>query len=247
LQYGQTPPLPQQETVVELALTAPSEPAAELPPDPPAPSLPTEEPAFSLPPEPLDAATTPPAMPFDQQPAADEPALVTTPQPETAAVVAPSLPVIEATPPPKLVRALPRPSPHPATTAPRIIAARQDSAASAAPPKTEANAAAVPSPSSSPRSANFEAALEARIRDAVQAAVHYPAAARMMGVTGRARVLLDYRSGSVSSPMLAQSSGASMLDEAALAAARAAHYPPAPAEIQGQLLRLLVWVEFKPG
>jgi hypothetical protein len=33
--------------------------------------------------------------------------------------------------------------------------------------------------------------LEARIRDAVQAAVHYPAAARMMGVTRRARVLLE--------------------------------------------------------
>lgn len=77
--------------------------------------------------------------------------------------------------------------------------------------------------------------------------MHYPPAARMMGVTGRARVLLDYRSGSVTSPMLAQSSGASMLDDAALAAARTAHYPPAPAEIQGQLLRLLVWVEFKPG
>jgi len=97
------------------------------------------------------------------------------------------------------------------------------------------------------RSTNQEASLEARIRDAVQAAVHYPAAARMMGITGRARLLLDYYSGVVASPVLAQSSGTAMLDDAALAAARAAHYPPAPVEIEGRLLHLLVWVEFKPG
>jgi len=69
----------------------------------------------------------------------------------------------------------------------------------------------------------------------------------MMGVTGRARVLLEYRSGGVASPVLAQSSGALMLDEAALAAARAARYPAAPSAIEGHLLRLLVWVEFKSG
>jgi protein TonB len=97
------------------------------------------------------------------------------------------------------------------------------------------------------RSADQEADLEARIRDAVQAAVRYPAAARMMRISGRARVQLDYRSGGVESPMLAQSSGAPLLDEAALAAARGARYPMAPPAIEGRLLRLLVWVEFKPG
>jgi len=89
--------------------------------------------------------------------------------------------------------------------------------------------------------------LEARIREAVQAAVHYPAAARMMGVTGRARVLLDYRSGAVASPALMQSSGTPMLDDAALAAARTARYPPAPPEVGARLLQLLVWVEFRPA
>jgi len=130
---------------------------------------------------------------------------------------------------------------------PRVIATRQDSAASGAPAKTEVNTPVAPPSSAPPRSADQEAALEARIRDAVQAAVHYPAAARMMGVTGRARVLLEYRSGGVASPVLAQSSGALMLDEAALAAARAARYPAAPSAIEGHLLRLLVWVEFKSG
>ena len=102
-------------------------------------------------------------------------------------------------------------------------------------------------PPSSPAAADQEAALEARIRDAVQAAVRYPAAARMMGVTGRARVQLDYRGGGIGSPVLTQSSGAPLLDRAALAAARSAHYPAAPPAIEKRLLRLLVWVEFRTG
>jgi len=96
-------------------------------------------------------------------------------------------------------------------------------------------------------SADAEARLEARIRDAVQAAVTYPSAARMMGLTGRARVLLEYYAGSVDNPTLAQSSGTPMLDSAALAAARGAHYPKPPPDLEGQRLRLLVWVEFKTG
>ena len=102
-------------------------------------------------------------------------------------------------------------------------------------------------PPARPGSADQEAALEAHIREAVQAAVQYPAAARMMGVTGRARMLLNYRSGAVSNPTLTQSSGTPMLDDAALAAARTARYPAAPPEVEGRLLRLLVWVEFRPA
>ncbi len=124
---------------------------------------------------------------------------------------------------------------------------RQDTAANGVLAKTETNTKIAATLPSVPAPANLEAALVARICDAVQAAVHYPAAARMMSVTGRARVLLDYRSGRVGSPMLAQSSGASMLDEAALSAARAARYPAALPAIEGRLLRLLVWVEFKSG
>ncbi len=98
-----------------------------------------------------------------------------------------------------------------------------------------------------PRTADAEAALEARIRDAVQAAMHYPASARMMGVTGRARLQLQYRGGGLLGSALLQSSGTSVLDDAALAAARTAHYPPAPPEIEGRTLLLLVWVEFRAG
>jgi protein TonB len=97
------------------------------------------------------------------------------------------------------------------------------------------------------KSGDSEARLEGRIREAVQAAVHYPPAARMMGVTGRARVLLDYQGGAVDNPTLAQSSGAPLLDTAALAAARDAHYPKPPPDLEGQRLRFLVWVEFRTG
>lgn len=131
--------------------------------------------------------------------------------------------------------------PRMASAVSRSTPAQQDTSASAAPPT------ATPTGVGTPASADQEASLEARIHDAVQAAVHYPAAARMMGVTGRARVRFDYRSGAVANPTLAQSSGTPMLDKAALAAARSAHYPQAPAPIEGRLLRLLVWVEFQPG
>ena len=92
--------------------------------------------------------------------------------------------------------------------------------------------------------ADQQSVFQARVRDAVQAAVHYPAAARMMGLTGRARVQLDYQNGVVDDPSLAQSSGTPMLDHAAITAAEAAHYPAPPPELAGRFMRFLVWVEF---
>jgi len=285
-QYSQTPPAPQQETVIELAMLAPPEPVPVMPADPPAsappaPQLSADEPAVSPPPEPSEIAAAPPEtappVPLAQLPVADDPTPATTtpatqldppppesspPAPETrvpemGAVVAPTSPVVEITqlqpwpkplaPQPQFVHTSPRPAPHSVAIGRGVTATREDSAANGASAKTETNTPPVAPFPSLPALANQEAALEARVRDAVQAAVHYPAAARMMGVTGRARVLLDYRNGSVASPILAQSSGVSMLDEAALAAARAARYPPPPPAIVGRLLRLLVWVEFRSG
>ncbi len=132
-------------------------------------------------------------------------------------------------------RATTRPGPRSSITA---LPAAADAAASA-----RANIAQLAAPSA--HAVDQEAVLEARIRDAVQAAVRYPAAARMMGVTGRARVQLEYRNGAVDDPLLAQSSGAPMLDHAAINAAQEAHYPPAPPQLAGRLMRFLVWVEFR--
>ena len=69
----------------------------------------------------------------------------------------------------------------------------------------------------------------------------------MMGLAGRARVQLDYRGGIVANPALVQSAGVPVLDDAALAAVRTAHYPVPPPEVGDRMLRLLVWVEFRPG
>jgi protein TonB len=102
----------------------------------------------------------------------------------------------------------------------------------------------VPAP---PPDANQLSTLEARIRAAVQAAVRYPPAARMMGLVGRARVMLTYRDGAANQTFLAQTSGAALLDQAALQAARSAHYPPPPAAVAGHEMRFLVWVEFRAG
>ncbi len=257
--FNQMPPLPPHETIVELAMTSPQLPAADdrpepievvVPPSETAPPLPLAKLLVAV--DPTSAATPMPTPPDPPLPDASPPA-PETPVRETAAVVNPAPRAMEITPlrpQPKPLAPQPRSmsaSPHPIARLPRLMATRQDSAAVRESAKTETDtpiAAVLPSALSS---ANPEAALETHIRDAVQAAVRYPAAARMMGVTGRARVLLEYRSGNVGSPMLAQSSGASMLDEAALVAARIARYPSAPPAIEGRLLRLLVWVEFRSG
>lgn len=217
--YG-TPALPAPEAVVEVAMVLESAP--------PEPAL--SEPAVSDSP-PMLADSEPPASEAAPEPVAPEPIAAVPPPMDAAALPAPALPM-PSVPVPPPVR--PPPARPPVQHAQRIASAAPRSA----PAQPEAATLAP---------ANQEATLEARIRDAVQAAVRYPSAARMMGVTGRARVQFDYRSGAVADPVLAQSSGTPMLDNAALAATRAAHYPPAPAPIEGRLLRLLVWVEFQPG
>ena len=89
------------------------------------------------------------------------------------------------------------------------------------------------------------ATLQGRIRAAIQAALRYPAAAAAMQLTGRAQVQLDYQSGTVRNIQMKQSAGSPLLDRAALAAVRDAHYPAAPAEIGDRTLPLLVWVELQ--
>lgn len=232
---------PPQETVVELAIV----PAPE-PPAPPKPVEAAAAPAGRV--LPLAAEPDPAPVETPGPPALEAPRpMPPPPAPEPAAVAAPMPPSMEVAPPrpmpPQSAHAPPRPPQH-AATLPRAASPRQEAIASGAPASPAVAMLTAPAAFGS---ANQEATLEARIRDAVQAAVHYPASTRMMGITGRARLLLDYRSGNVAGPMLAQSSGTPTLDEAALAAARAAHYPPAPIEIEGRLLHLLVWVEFKPG
>jgi protein TonB len=248
--FGVNPPSPSSdEQPVEMVTLAPPAPEAPAqpdvtqpvsqPPPPDAAAIVTQQQSDAPAEAALEMAATEPTEPAPVAP--DQPPQVT----QSAPAVAPPTtfrPVVSA-PPAKPLR-------HIAQATQKVPAQQTtDAPPVTSPVKAEAVAAssnAVATVSAAP-SADAEARLEARIRDAVQAAVTYPSAARMMGLTGRARVLLDYQSGSVDKPILAQSSGTPMLDSAALAAARDAHYPKPPPDLAGQRLRLLVWVEFRTG
>jgi protein TonB len=102
-----------------------------------------------------------------------------------------------------------------------------------------------PPPPARSAAAGVEDQLAAAVREAVQAAVRYPPAARTMRQAGRAQVAFTYRDGAVTSnPRIVFSAGLDMLDQAALAAVRNAAYPPPPSEMANRAIDYLVWVEF---
>jgi periplasmic protein TonB len=85
---------------------------------------------------------------------------------------------------------------------------------------------------------------ESKLRDAIQAALHYPESARMSGMEGRTRVEFQYCDGAVSGARVVVSSGVGMLDRAALAAVRDANYPKPEAGFAGKTLTEQLWVNF---
>ncbi|GAB2915271.1 hypothetical protein GCM10027093_62350 [Paraburkholderia jirisanensis] len=91
------------------------------------------------------------------------------------------------------------------------------------------------------------ALFQASLRDAVQAAVRYPSAARIMRLTGHVRLGFAYQDGSISNPRVVQSSGQKMLDDAALAALSSTSFPAPPPELKGHLLNLEIVVTFAPS
>jgi periplasmic protein TonB len=87
-------------------------------------------------------------------------------------------------------------------------------------------------------------AFRTAVREAVQAAMRYPYAARMAHITGKAQVSFSYLDGAVSNVAIAVSSSYHMLDEAAIAAVKKAAYPPPPSKLAGRSLQFVVWVRF---
>ncbi len=151
-----------------------------------------------------------------------------------------------------------RAPPHPTPIKPRLRPAADPAPSRPAPPAVEPMAGASAAPSAlpparapsvdrAPADGAAEAAFAARMRQAVQDALRYPAAARMMGVTGRTRLELDYRAGSLTGVSLVQSAGTPLLDDAAVAAARSAHYPAPPPDFADRKMRFLIWVSFTVG
>lgn len=149
--------------------------------------------------------------------------------------------------PPRVVhhQAPPRPAPPPPPE-PRVAPAPAPVAPHPAMPVAPPPPPPPPQPQA-PRVADTAAvrdAFAAALHAAIQAAVHYPAAARMMHLSGRARVAFDWRDGHAGAPRLVASSGSSQLDQAALAAVRDAFYPPTPAALQGRTLQFVISVDF---
>ncbi len=101
-----------------------------------------------------------------------------------------------------------------------------------------------PTPVQAPDLASLKATLESQLRSAIQAAVRYPGAARMMHLTGRALVGFQWRDGHASGLRIITSAGADLLDRAALDAVRDAAYPRPPPSLRGESMTFEIWVHF---
>jgi periplasmic protein TonB len=178
---------------------------------------------------------------------APQPAPVAPPVPKPQAVhpaVQPPKP--HETPPVRRVvhAAAPRPvlTPPPDLPTPNVPAPAP--APTPAPTAAPAEPPPPPAPAAPPAPARASASFEGALRAAIQAALHYPQAARMAGMSGRTRVAFQYRDGVVSDATVLVSSGIGMLDRAALAAVRDAHYPMPESGFAGKTLTEQLWVNF---
>ena len=105
-------------------------------------------------------------------------------------------------------------------------------------------APSVPPAPHAPEIASVKATFEAELRSAIQAAVRYPEAAKLMKLTGKAQVAFDYRDGQITHLRIVASSGTDLLDRGALQAVRNALFPATPKELQGQSMAFDIWVRF---
>ena len=92
--------------------------------------------------------------------------------------------------------------------------------------------------------ASIKADFEAQLRSAIQTAVHYPTAARLMHLTGKTLVAFTYRDGQISGVRVVTSGGSDLLDNAAMDAVRRAPYPATPTPLQGRSMTFDIWVRF---
>ncbi|CAB3762130.1 TonB family protein [Paraburkholderia humisilvae] len=133
-----------------------------------------------------------------------------------------------------------------ASTAPTEPAQTEHAHDTPAPPVDAAQPQAQ-QPQATRSDAKPSAIFQARLRDAVQAAVRYPSAARIMRLSGHVRLGFMYQDGAISNPHVVQSAGQKMLDDAALAALNDASFPVPPPELKGHLLNLEIVVTFAPS
>lgn len=206
-------------TPVVQAPPSPVSPPVPVPPQPAPPPVPQPAPQ-PVPPKPITPPPVPP-KPVEQKPVKHK--------------------VIEHKhhkPPPKKHRvvhkrpvvthdALPTPKPLPVSPTPP-------------PPQPAPVVSSPPAAVSATVTASFESA----VRGAVQAALHFPATARMMHLSGRTKVGFTYRDGQISNVHVVTSSGSDILDRAAIEAVHTAHYPVPEAAEQHRDLSFAIWVVF---
>jgi protein TonB len=213
------PPPPAAAVAVVFTPTAPANPEPELLASTTLPAQVSEEPAILSPVLPLIL----PAGPQGEIPR-------TTPHhPNTARTT-----VVKA----------PRGAAVPSTRQP--VAAPMQASTASSPPSGVLPSGAPPS--GAPPSAGTLhdlAAWEARIRQAVQDAAVYPAAARLLHREGRAQVQFRYDQGEVDLVGIAHSSEVDALDHAAVSAVTRAAIPSPPAALGPQKRTMLVWVQFR--
>ncbi len=150
-------------------------------------------------------------------------------------------------PPPKQVKEPVRqPVPHPVPL-PRPQPVQPEPIVNPAPPVPSV-VAAPPAPEKLPPprdNGDREAEFAARLKASIQAAVVYPAAAKAMGFSGRARLEFQFRDGVISHLKVVQTSGSGLIDQAAMASVGNAVVPPIPDFLKGRDLTYQVTVEFQ--
>ena len=135
-------------------------------------------------------------------------------------------------PPPK-----PQVVPHPTPAKPVVAPAHPAPVARVAPRPAPLAPAVI-------RMSDLPPSFIGAVRDAVQGAAQYPAAAALETAAGTAHVEFLFRDGKVSAAHIVQSTGNGFLDQAAVQAVLRAHYPRTPANFAGKVLDFTVNVIF---
>lgn len=163
-----------------------------------------------------------------------------TPKPKTEE---PPKPVLRKMAPKPHPQPTPTPTPTPPQRIKEMLPPSPLPSPVAAPPTQETPTPAPPS--SSPVDPAVREDYLSQVKGAIQAAVHFPGVARMLGETSRVRVRFHLLHGHVSQIDILKKGAMGAFDEAALAAVRNARIPPPPATLAGKDFQLTVWVEFQ--
>ena len=148
----------------------------------------------------------------------------------------------------------PKPVPPPPRPAPHHVIHHSVPPPRPAPPPPKATPPVPPAPQTPPApplppapSLGEVDQFRLAMRNAVQAVANqvYPQAAQMAHEAGQPEVNFIYTNGTVTGISLARSSGYPLLDEAAMQAARIAHYPPPPPGFAGRSYTVTVVVIFQ--